>query len=1194
MSTMEDANLQQSMSDTPYARLLGLCEVDTQLKAALPDPALSEALKADGLTGAEIVTLVFAGYADRPAMGERAYTVGPGPGGKLERRYEAAFSTISYAELRRRTEALATCWRAEAQFAVHPGEFICTLGFTGIGLAIVDLATLVGQTVVVPMQANQPVDQLRDIVAETRPAMIVAALDNIQLAVALGQGAPGCRSIMVVDYDPRCDAERAAYEGAQDQLAGTAVSIASIETLVERGMTTPFEPLPRPSDGTDRLGSLLFTSGSTGTPKGAIIPERITNRFWTAVKRPQPTITLAYAPLNHHFGRNMVYGTLAQGGTVFFTLKSDMSTLFEDFRLVRPTSIAFIPRVIDIVHDRYKSEVARRAAQLPQRAAGSIEADVLAEMRSFLGDRLVAGSVGTAPAGEDAKAFMQACFGISLVEGYGSTECGGVVAIEGKVARDYIIDYKLRDVPELGYRSSDKPYPRGELLVCSRLQIPGYFKRPDADAALFDENGYVATGDIMEERGPDHIVWVDRKNNVLKLAHGEYVAISNVESGLEGASPLVAQLHVYGNARYAFLLAVAVPDPDAIVQALGADASDADVKAAILASLQQSGRDIGLKAFEIPRDILVEREAFTIANGLLSSVMKPLRPKLKEKYGARLEALYVEISERQVQGLAATAAAEGASIEDRIAALVTALLGIEAVDVSKRQSFTELSGDSLSAVSLSLSIEELFGVDVPVGTLLDPTGSVAHWARLVEEAKETSVPTFASVHQAGPGSATFVHARDLLLPTFLGDDFVAASAQPSGPASSVLLTGANGHLGHILCLSWLERLASRGGELVCLVRASDDEAAARRLHAMFEGCDPGLAARFHDLAARHLRVLAGDLTRPNLGLSPECYGALADTVDTVVHPAALVNHMLAYRDLFHPNVVGTAELIRFALTARRKAVHFISSVAVPRLTTGTELPRENEDVREALPSVALTDAYASGYGLSKWAGEILLRDASDRYGLDVVVIRGDMMLTDRRFAGQINVDDMFSRLLASVALSGLAPLSFYQRESDGSRPHAHYDGMAVDYMAEAITEIGDAHRTGYATYNVSNYHHDDGVSLDRVVDWIAGAGYRVERIDDLATWVELFEAAMAALPDTARQRSILPIIKAYEKPQSPRPKAMPSADFRRAIEALETLPAVPNIDADLVRKSLADLVLLGIIPAPVEQGAAAEPVSQAR
>ena len=44
--------------------------------------------------------------------------------------------------------------------------------------------------------------------------------------------------------------------------------------------------------------------------------------------------------------------------------------------------------------------------------------------------------------------------------------------------RRYTLAFKLVDVPELGYTSADKPYPRGELRLKTKLMIPGYFKHP--------------------------------------------------------------------------------------------------------------------------------------------------------------------------------------------------------------------------------------------------------------------------------------------------------------------------------------------------------------------------------------------------------------------------------------------------------------------------------------------------------------------------------------------------------------------------------------------------------------------------------------------------------------------------------------------------------------------------------------------
>lgn len=82
---------------------------------------------------------------------------------------------------------------------------------------------------------------------------------------------------------------------------------------------------------------------------------------------------------------------------------------------------------------------------------------------------------------------------------------------------------------------------------------------------------------------------------------------------------------------------------------------------------------------------------------------------------------------------------------------------------------------------------------------------------------------------------------------------------------------------------------------------------------------------------------------------------------------------------------------------------------------------------------------------------------------------------------------MFTRLLLSIVATGLAPRSFYRLDADGNRQRAHYDGLPADFTADAVTTLGAGATTGYHTYNVLNTH-DDGISLDLIVDWLIESG----------------------------------------------------------------------------------------------------------
>ena len=171
---------------------------------------------------------------------------------------------------------------------------------------------------------------------------------------------------------------------------------------------------------------------------------------------------------------------------------------------------------------------------------------------------------------------------------------------------------------------------------------PGYFNRPEATAALFDEEGFLLTGDIVEERGPDRIEWIARRNDVLKLSQSEFVAIGALATTFESGSELIEQIFVYGNSSRSYVLAVVVPNMDVAREVLGEDPDETELRDLIRLELTKVAEEAGLRSFEVPRDFIVEMEPFAHENGLLSSVHKRMRPAFEARYGQPLEQLYAE------------------------------------------------------------------------------------------------------------------------------------------------------------------------------------------------------------------------------------------------------------------------------------------------------------------------------------------------------------------------------------------------------------------------------------------------------------------------------------------------------------------------------------------------------------------------
>ncbi len=1163
---------------TEEDRAKGICAVDPQLDALRPDQAVTAAIQQPGQSLSGILTAVMEGYAGRPAAGERARELVTDPAtGRSSVRLLPWFDTVSYGELWGRIRAIGADWHLDGAAPVEAGDFVAILGFTSLDYATVDIASMSLGAVCVPLPSTATAAQLAPIITETGPRVLATSVELLDTAAACALASGSIRRVVVFDYDARVDDQRERLDATRARLAEASapITVTPLCDVIAHGRTLPAVPLYTAQPGENPLRLLIYTSGSTGTPKGAMHLENMVRAVWGAQRPPAPylpAMSINYLPLSHAAGRAILFRTFAAGGTCYFTARSDLSTFFEDIALARPTDVLLVPRVCDMFFQRYHSELTRRVAAGEDRAAA--EQEVREGIRdTVFGGRVIRIAVGSAPLSAEMTEFIESCAGIPLLNNYASTEAG-MVTMNGRVVRPPVIDYKLVDVPELGYHRTDLPHPRGELLLKSRSITPGYFKRPDATAEVFDAEGYYRTGDIMAETGPDHLAYVDRRNNVLKLSQGEFVTVARLEA-IFATSPLVHQIFVYGNSERAYLLAVVVPTADARARFGEAD----ELASAILASLQRLGRDNDLNAYEIPRDIIVETEPFSVGNGLLSDIRKQLRPRLKDRYGERLEQLYARLAEREAAELSALRqSGREQPVLDTLRRAAQALLGCSSAEISPEAHFTDLGGDSLSALSYVNLLRDIFAVDVPVGVVLSPATDVRALASYVESAlvSGSKRPTFATVHGE---HATVARAADLTLDRFVDAATLAAAATlpaPVGPPRTVLLTGASGYLGRFLCLEWLQRLERTGGTLICVVRGADTDAATRRLTDAFDSGDPELLATFQRLAGSHLEVLAGDIGEPELGLPPATWERLAAGVDLIVHPAALVNHVLPYDQLFGPNVVGTAELIRLALTTRLKPFAFVSSAAI--LMTAPD-SHEDDDIRVISPVRPLHGGYASGYATSKWAGEVLLREAHDLCGLPVVCFRSDMILAHSRYTGQLNVPDMFTRLLLSVVATGLAPRSFYRTDDDGNRRNGHYDGLPVDFTAEAVAELAGRTTTGYRSFNVVN-PHDDGASLDAFVDWLIGAGLRIHRVDDFDTWRAQLGTALRALPDRQRHHSLLPLLHAYAKPAEPVAGSARTADrFRAAVQEAKIGPNhdIPHLTQELITKYVSDLRQLGLL-----------------
>ncbi|GAB5899801.1 non-ribosomal peptide synthetase [Mycolicibacterium mageritense] len=912
---------------------------------------------------------------------------------------------------------------------------------------------------------------------------------------------------------------------------GVAVPVIEFDdpAVASRPTTAPPEPAP------DDIAYTIYTSGTTGTPKGVAITHHNVTRLFDALDAGFGLTPDQVWTQCHSYGFDYsvweMWGALLHGGRL----------------VVVPEPVAGSPQDM---HELLVTEKVTVLSQTPA-AVAALEPQGLKSVTLMVGGEACPAAVVDrwAP-------------GRVMVNGYGPTEttvyatisaplkCGrSVVPIGVPVpgAALFVLDEWLRPVPAGVV---------GELYVAGRGVGVGYIRRPSLTGSRFVACPFGApgarmyrTGDLVRWGDDGQLQYLGRADEQVKI-RGYRIELGEVQAALAALSGVE------------HAVVIAREDSPATVRLVGyiTESATGTVDPAQLRS-QLADR---LPPYMIPAAVMVLDALPLTVNGKLDKRALPV-PEYQggERYRAPIT-----------------------KAEKVIAGVYAQVLGVDRV--GRDDSFFDLGGDSISAMRVIAAVNTALDANLAVHTLFDAptvTGLSLQVDRASQTAPAPDGVSFASVHGRDAGE---VRASDLTLDKFIDAPTLKAAPalpRPDGKPRTILLTGATGFLGRYLLLEWLKRLRRADDTLICLVRAPSDDEARRRLAATFD-TDPTMRRHFDELSAGRLRVVAGDKSATNLGLPDAVWRQLAETVDVIVDSAGFVNGILPYSEFFGPNVMGTAELIRLALTTKLKCFTFVSTADV-RHQIDPSAFTEDADIRVISPSRVLDGGYANGYGTSKWAAEVLLREAHDLCGLPVAVFRCDMILADTTYAGQLNVPDNVTRMALSIVATGLAPASFYQLGADGNRRRAHYDALPVGFVAEAITTLGwraaRSAATAFATYHVMN-PHDDGIGLDEYVDWLVDAGYPITRIADFGEWLRRFETALRALPDHQRQHSVLQILQSHvtkdlRAPEPTHGAYGPTDRFRDAVKSAGIGPDndIPHISAPIIVKYVTDLQRLGLL-----------------
>ncbi|KAH0537156.1 hypothetical protein FGG08_006026 [Glutinoglossum americanum] len=592
-----------------------------------------------------------------------------------------------------------TLQKRRTEFGVGLLELHEKVGITGskygVGLwcqnrpewQVTDLACMSQSLFTVSIYDTLGPDTTEYIINHASLACVVTSVNHIPTLLALKPKLPSLK--LIISLDP-LDAGELPGQRKKDLLDAwgheQGVDLHFIEDVEALGRTNP-RPMnpPRPED----IVTINYTSGTTGNPKGVVLTHAhavaAASCSQTLVPMTNADVICSYLPLAHIYQRVCEHAALWAGAQVGY-FHGNILELVDDLKLIRPTTFVSVPRL----YNRFGTLIRAGTVEQPGIKGAMSRHIVSTKMANLkapggtnkhaLYDRIWSRKVtaaigldrcrqmvsGSAPIDPSLHQFLRVVFANHFLQGFGMTEsysvgfgqhegdytagnCGGCATTD---------EVCLLDVPSMDYYSTDKPYPRGELLIRGNTIFKEYYRNPEETAKAILPDGWFRTGDIASVDEMGRFTIIDRVKNVLKLAQGEYVSPERIENAYLAQIPFLAQAYVHGDSMQTFLVAVfgISPEPFAVfaskvigrkiepsnLEAIQAVAQDNRVRKAVVRELDKVGKKGKFNRYEYVRSVYLAIEPFTIENELLTPTLKLKRPQTVKMFRPQLDRLYEE------------------------------------------------------------------------------------------------------------------------------------------------------------------------------------------------------------------------------------------------------------------------------------------------------------------------------------------------------------------------------------------------------------------------------------------------------------------------------------------------------------------------------------------------------------------------
>ena len=316
----------------------------------------------------------------------------------------------------------------------------------------------------------------------------------------------------------------------------------------------------------DDIAMILYTSGTTSDPKGVMLShgnlEAEAQGVFDVLDLGPTDAILGILPLFHSLAQMAnIMLPLSAGMRVVYLESLNTTDLLKGLQERDITFFACVPQFFYLILERIQKEVRQKGALV-----GAIFRTLLAintftrkfglnlgrvffgRVHKMLGPHmryLITGGSRFDPAvGRQFEAL-----GFNMLQGYGMTETCGAATVTPP--RDNVMGSIGKPLPGNEMKIFDGvPSPEhggasvGEIAFRGGVVMAGYYKRPDATAAMY-RDGWLCTGDLGYSDSAGNFYITGRKKDVIVLSSGKNIYPEEIEAHYE-QSPNIKEVCVLG------------------------------------------------------------------------------------------------------------------------------------------------------------------------------------------------------------------------------------------------------------------------------------------------------------------------------------------------------------------------------------------------------------------------------------------------------------------------------------------------------------------------------------------------------------------------------------------------------------------------------------------------------------------------